>query len=162
MATKAEKSARLAGHKLICQNRRATHDYSIEDKLEAGIVLVGTEVKACRGGKAHLNDAFVQIIRDEAFLIAGHIAEYTHGNQFNHEANRSRKLLLHRKELDKLSVRLREKGYTAVPLSMYFKDGRVKIEVGVGKGKTGIDRRVDIKEREAKREMDRTMRRARR
>ena len=103
----------------------------------------------------------MQIIKDEAFLINGHIQEYSHGNAFNHAPNRERKLLLHRHELDKLYVRLRERGFTAVPLQMYFKGGRVKVEIGVGKGKTNVDRRGDIKERESKRELDRVMRRSR-
>jgi SsrA-binding protein len=161
MGKKAEKNAAAkAGHTLICQNRRALHNFSIEERLEAGVVLVGTEVKALRAGKAHLNDAFVQIIKDEAMLLGGHIAEYSHGNQFNHTPVRSRKLLLHRRQIDKLYSRVHEKGYTAVPLSMYFNaDGRVKIEIGVGRGKTAIDRRGDIKDREARREVERALRR---
>src|SRR4051812_31110639 len=118
-----------AERQLICQNRRARHDFAIEERLEAGMVLTGTEVKSCRAGKAHLNDAYVQIIGDEAVMMGGHIAEYTQGNRFNHEPARSRKLLLHRKEIDKLSVKLRERGYTAVPMSLYFKGGRVKVEL---------------------------------
>ena len=158
MAKPPDKKARESAQKLICENRRARHDFSIEDRLEAGLVLVGTEVKACRSGKVHLNDAHVQIIRNEAFLMGGNIAEYSHGNRFNHEPVRSRKLLLHRHELDKLSVRLRERGFTAFPLSMYFKEGRVKVEIGVGKGKTEVDRRGDIKERDADREIQKAMR----
>lgn len=140
---------------LICQNRRALHNFSIDERLEAGVVLVGTEVKACRAGKAHLNDAYVQVMRNEAVLVGGHIAEYAQGNRFNHTPDRMRKLLMHRKEIDKLATRLHERGHTAVPLSMYFKNGRVKIEIGVGKGKSHVDRRQDIKEREAQREIER-------
>ncbi|HET6345180.1 MAG TPA: SsrA-binding protein SmpB [Myxococcota bacterium] len=155
-----KKAAAKAGHTLICQNRRALHNFAIDERLEAGVVLVGTEVKALRAGKAHLNDAYVQIIKGEAMLIGGNIAEYSHGNQFNHAPVRTRKLLLHRRQIDKIYSRVHEKGYTAVALSMYFNAaGRVKVEIGVGRGKTDVDRRVDIKAREARREIDRVMRR---
>ncbi len=144
---------------VICQNRRARHDFTIEHKLEAGMVLVGTEVKACRAGKVHLNDAYVMVVKGEVELIGGNIAEYSFGNQFNHAPVRSRKLLMHRREIDKLDTQLREKGYTAVPLTMYFKDGRVKVEIAVGKGKSTVDRRDDIKARETQREVERVFRR---
>ena len=144
---------------VICQNRRARHDFTIHDKLEAGMVLVGTEVKACRAGKVHLNDAYVMVVKGEAELIGGNIAEYSFGNQFNHTPVRSRKLLMHRREIDKLDTQLREKGYTAVPLTMYFKGGRVKVEIAVGKGKSTVDRRDDIKSRETQREVERVFRR---
>lgn len=155
----AQKDKKGESRELICQNRKAKHDYAIGERLEVGIVLVGTEVKACRAGKANLNDAWVQIHRGEAFMMGGHISEYTFGNRFNHTPVRNRKLLMHRKEIDKLEVSMTQKGMVAIPLSMYFKDGKVKVEVGVGKGKSHEDRRDTIKERETKREMDRAFRR---
>jgi SsrA-binding protein len=157
----AKRAAAQEGDKVVCENRRARHDYAIGERLEAGLVLLGTEVKSCREGKAHLNDAYVQVMRGEAWLIGGHIAEYHHGNRFNHEPQRTRKLLLHKNEIDKLEVATRQRGEIAVPLRLYFKEGRVKVEVGVGKGKTHEDRRQDIKERDTRREMDRAMRRRR-
>lgn len=158
--SKKEKTAADADKRqVICQNRRARHDFTINQRLEAGVVLVGTEVKACRAGKAHLNDAFVHVHRGEAQLIGGNIAEYSFGNQFNHTPARTRKLLMHRREIDKLDTQLREKGFTAVPLSLYFKNGRVKVEIAIGKGKSSVDRRQDIKARETQREVDRVFRR---
>ena len=148
------------GKTLVCQNRRAKHDITIEDRLEAGLVLVGTEVKALRAGLAHLNEAYVQIIQGNAVLIGGHIGEYSHGNQFNHTPSRTRRLLLNRKEIDKLERRLSQGGVTALPLSIYFDGrGRAKLEVGVGAGKSHRDRRQDIKAREADREVSRVLHR---
>jgi SsrA-binding protein len=143
---------------LICQNRKAKHQYAFSEQMEAGIVLQGTEVKACRAGEAHLQEAYVQVMRNEAMLIGGFIGEYTHGNQFNHPPARSRKLLLHRAQIDKLEVALAQKGSSAVPLSMYFKDGRVKLNIGIGRGKSHVDKRSDIKERETQRDMERALR----
>jgi SsrA-binding protein len=150
------------GTKLICKNRRALRDFEIGEKLEAGLVLTGTEVKSCREGKAHLNDAYVQVQGDEAFLMKAYIAEYVHGSAFNHEPLRARKLLLHRQQIDRLASRIRERGATVVPLSLYFKGGHVKAEIAFGKGRTHEDRRERVKEREADREMERAMRRGRR
>jgi SsrA-binding protein len=145
---------------LVCQNRRAKHDITIEERLEAGLMLVGTEVKALRAGLAHLNEAYVQIVGGNAVLIGGHIGEYSHGNQFNHAPSRSRRLLLNRKEIDKLERRLAQGGATALPLSIYFDGrGRAKLEVGVGAGKSHRDRRQDIKAREADREVARVLQR---
>lgn len=159
MAGKPQNRTTKDGRQIICDNRRARHDYAIETRLEAGLVLTGTEVKACRAGKAHLNDAFVQVVNDEAVLIGGHIEEYAQGNRFNHTPQRSRKLLLHRREIDKLFVSIREKDMSVVPLTLYFNpEGRIKVELGVGKGKSRIDKRQDIKGREAKREIERTLR----
>lgn len=143
---------------LICQNRRAKHLIAIEDRFEAGMVLVGTEVKALRAGHAHLNEAYVQVVSGNAVLVGGHIGEYTYGNQFNHAPSRSRRLLLHRREIDKLQQRLAQGSVTAVPLSIYFDPrGHAKLEVGVGRGKTHADRREDIKSREANREIARVL-----
>ncbi len=147
---------------LITKNRRAVHDYIIEDRFEAGMVLLGSEVKACRQGKAQLSDAYVHVKDGEAFLINSHIAEYLPATRFNHVVKRTRKLLLKRSEIEKLAVQLAQRGQTAVPLSMYFKDGRVKVEIGVGKGRAVADRRERVKERETRREMDRALRSRRR
>ena len=148
------------GKKLIADNRRALHNYAFTQKHEAGLVLTGTEVKSCREGRVVLSDAYVMVRKGEAFLLNAHIPEYSAGNIFNHEPTRMRKLLLHAHEIEKLDVHIREKGENVIPLSMYFKDGRVKLEIGVGKSKTDIDRRRDIKDRDSKREIQRIMRRA--
>ncbi|MBI3179008.1 MAG: SsrA-binding protein SmpB, partial [Deltaproteobacteria bacterium] len=153
MADKKDDGAR----QLITKNRRAVHDYIIEDRLEAGVVLLGSEVKSCRQGKAQLSDAYVQVKDGEAFLLNSHIAEYLPATRFNHAPKRTRKLLLHKSEIDKLLVRLSQRGQTAVPLSMYFKDGRVKVEIGIGKGRAAVDRRELVKERESRREMERAL-----
>ncbi|MBN1961421.1 MAG: SsrA-binding protein SmpB [Deltaproteobacteria bacterium] len=148
-------------NKIICQNKRARHDYTITRCLEAGLVLRGTEVKSCREGGVLIHEAYVQVIQGEVFLINSHIAEYRQGNRFNHVPDRSRKLLLHEREIAKLEVDLRQRGQVAIPLKAYFKNGRAKLEIGIGTGKKNIDRRQDIKERECKRDLQRTMRRAR-
>ncbi len=149
------------GRKIICKNRRAKREYHIEYRLEAGMVLRGSEVKSCRDGRATINEAYVRVIRGEAFLVGGHIAEYKNAGVFGHDPTRTRKLLMHRKEIDKLEVRLRQQGQAAVPLALYFKDARVKIEIGIGKGRSHADRREVVREREMKREIQRTMRRGR-
>ena len=142
------------GRRLIASNRKARHDYHIEDTYEAGIVLQGTEVKSLRAGRASLVDAFADIERGEMFLHALHIATYTQGTWTNHEPRRRRKLLLHREEIDKIEAKVREKGYTLVPLQMYFVDGRAKVEIGLAKGKKSWDKRQAIAERTAKREAE--------
>lgn len=144
---------------LVCQNRRALHLYRIDERLEAGLVLTGSEVKALRSGKAHLNDAYVQVLGGEAMLIGGHIAEYEKASYFTHAPTRSRKLLLHRRQIEKLHKRLSDKGMTAVALSLYFSErGHAKVEVGIGKGKQEHDKRDDIRDREASRELARVFR----
>lgn len=143
--------------KAVATNRKAFHDYSIEDKVEAGMVLVGTEVKSLRQGKANLKDSFVLIRDGEAFLHNCHISPYTHGNIMNHEPERVRKLLLHKGELVKLQARMAQKGYSLVPLSIYFKGPRAKVELGVAKGKKQYEKRDSIKEKEARREIERVM-----
>jgi len=125
------------------------------------VSLLGSEVKSCRAHRVSLDDAYVRTANGEAFLVNAHIGEYGPANQFNHEPTRQRKLLLHRKEIDKLDVRLRQQGQTAVPTSMYLKEGRVKVEIGVGKGRSHADRRDVVQEREMQREIDRAMRRHR-
>jgi SsrA-binding protein len=145
-----------AGRKLIAQNRKARHDYAIEDVLEAGMVLVGTEVKSLRAGRASLVDAFATVRDGEIWLENLHIPEYTEGTWTNHEPRRRRKLLLHRSEIEKLIRTTKESGFTLVPLSMYFKDGRVKVELAVGRGKKAYDKRQTLATRDAQREIERT------
>ena len=141
------------GIKLITQNRKARYEYSIEETFEAGLVLTGTEVKACREGRANLTDAYAVVDDGEAFLLQCHISPYSHGNRVNHEPMRTRKLLLHRSELDKLKIKSSQEGRTLVPLRLYFKHGLVKAEIAVGRGKKSHDKRASIAEREAERRM---------
>jgi SsrA-binding protein len=142
--------------KIISSNRKAYHNFSIEDKYEVGIVLSGTEVKALREGKANLNDAFAKIRNAELYLVNAHISPYSCGNIFNHEPKRDRKLLMHKYELNKIYGKIKERGYTLVPLSMYFNDrNKVKVEIGLARGKTNIDKRHDIKAKDEKRINDR-------
>jgi SsrA-binding protein len=147
------------GEKIICENRRATFDYVIDDTVEAGLELTGSEVKSLRAGEASLSDAYALPERNELFLFNAHIGAYKAAATFGHMPIRKRKLLMHRAEIDKWATRVKERGYSIVPLVMYFKNGRAKLRLGLGKGKTGLDRRDTIKDREAKREMDRAMRR---
>ena len=145
---------RETGRKLIAQNKKARHDFHIEDTFEAGLVLTGTEVKSLRQGRASLVDGFVDIEGGEAWLHGVHIPEYTQGTWTNHAARRKRKLLLNRVEIDKIDRRTSEKGLTVVPLSLYFKDGRAKVEIALAKGKKSWDKRQSIAERTAKRETE--------
>ena len=142
--------------KLICANKRARRDYAIDETYEAGMVLVGTEVKALRQGKAHLKDSYARIKDGEIFLVGSHISPYSHGNQFNHDPDRTRKLLMHRREIRKLYGKTRERGFTLVPVRMYFKDGKAKVEVGLGKGKKLYDKREALKRRDMEREVERS------
>jgi SsrA-binding protein len=144
--------AKEQGRKLIAQNRKARHDYAIEDTFEAGMVLQGTEVKSLRQGRASLVDGFVEIDGGEAWLHAVHIAEYTQGTWTNHAARRKRKLLLNRAEIDKIERKVSEKGYTIVPLSLYFQDGRAKVEIALAKGKKHWDKRQTLREQQDNRE----------
>ncbi|HZV81631.1 MAG TPA: SsrA-binding protein SmpB [Geobacteraceae bacterium] len=150
------------GEKLICNNKKAYHDYFIEEKYEAGMVLTGTEVKSLRMGKANLNDAFVQIKSGEAFLNNLNISPYEFGNRENHDPDRLRKLLMHKKEIVKLFSKIREQGYTVIPLRLYFKNGMVKAEIGLAKGKKLYDKREDLKKKDHKREVDQAMKAGRR
>ncbi len=142
------------GRKLIAQNKKARHDYHIEDTFEAGLVLVGTEVKSLRMGRASLVDGFVDIEGHEAWLHGVHIPEYSQGTWTNHAARRKRKLLLNRAEIDKIERRVNEKGLTIVPLSLYFLDGRAKVEIALAKGKKSWDKRHALAERQATRETE--------
>lgn len=138
---------------MICNNKKAYHDYFIEEKYEAGMVLTGTEVKSLRMGKANLNDSFALVKSGEAFLNNLHISPYDFGNRENHDPDRMRKLLLHKKEIVKLFSKVREQGYSLVPLRLYFKNGKVKVEMGLAKGKKLYDKREDMKQKDQKREM---------
>jgi SsrA-binding protein len=140
------------GRKLVAQNRKARYDYHIDDTVEAGLVLVGTEVKSLRAGRATLVDGFGEIDHGEAFLHGVHIPEYTQGTWTNHEPRRVRKLLLNRHEIDKLESRVNERGYTLIPLSLYFKDGRAKVELALARGKKTYDKRHALAEKQANRE----------
>lgn len=142
------------GRKLVAQNKKARHDYLIEDTFEAGLVLVGTEVKSLRQGRASLVDGFVDIEGHEAWLHGVHIPEYSQGTWTNHSARRKRKLLLNRVEIDKIERRVNEKGLTIVPLSLYFLDGRAKVEIALAKGKKSWDKRHALAERQATRETE--------
>jgi len=150
------------GEKLICNNKRAYHDYFIEEKYETGMVLTGTEVKSLRMGKANLNDAFVLIKSGEAYLNNLHISPYEFGNRENHDPDRLRKLLMHKKEIVKLFSKIREQGYTVIPLRLYFKNGMVKAEIGIGRGKKLYDKREDLKKKDHKREVDQALKAGRR
>ena len=141
----------------VARNKKAFHDYFIEDKFEAGIVLTGTEVKSLRNGKANLRESHVLIRGGEAFLFNCHISPYSHGNIQNHEPTRTRKLLLNRREIDKLEVKVAQKGMTVVPLRIYFKGSHAKVEIGLGRGKKLFEKRNTIKEREAKKEISRAL-----
>ncbi len=144
--------------KLITTNRKARHDFHIDDTLEAGIVLQGTEVKSLREGRANLQDAYCTVERGELYARGVHISPYSHGNLFNHVPDRARKLLVHRKEIDRLAKAVEQKGYTIIPLKLYFKNGRAKMEIGLARGKKLYDKRADIAERETQRSLDRVMR----
>ncbi|HLS07693.1 SsrA-binding protein SmpB [Lentibacillus sp.] len=144
--------------KTIAQNKKARHDFFIEDTYEAGIVLRGTEIKSIRAGRINLKDSHARIDRNgEVQLINMHIAPYEQGNQFNHDPTRSRKLLLHRKEIDKLVGLIQQKGYSLVPLKVYIKNGVAKVLIGVGKGKKKYDKREDLKRKQMKRDADRAV-----
>jgi len=143
--------------KVVCQNRKAYHDYHIDETVESGIALLGTEVKSLREGKANLKDSYVIIKGEEVFLLNCHISPYSHGNIMNHDPLRTRKLLLHKKEISRLSGKVIAKGYTLIPLKLYFKDSFAKVEIGLAKGKKLFEKRDTIKEREARREIERAM-----
>jgi SsrA-binding protein len=145
--------AKERGRKLIAQNRKARHDYSIEDTFEAGMVLMGTEVKSLRAGRASLVDGFAMVEDGEIWLHNVHIPEYNEGSWTNHTPKRRRKLLLNRNEINKITVKLKESGLTLIPLSMYFLDGRAKVEIGVARGRKNYDKRQAIAEKDAKREV---------
>lgn len=146
----------------VTVNRKARHDYHVEDSFEAGIVLEGTEVKSLRNGQMQLLDAYIDVLGNEMFLKNAHIPPYDHGNQFNHEPTRVRKLLMHKQEIIRLGTKVNEKGLTLIPLKVYFTRGKAKVQVGLCRGKTKGDKRETLKLKEAKRDMDRAVRDAQR
>lgn len=143
--------------KMITINKKARHDYFIEDTYEAGLSLLGTEVKSLREGRANLKDSYARVIDGEVFLVSAHISPYSHGTHKNHDPERERKLLLKKREIKKLYGKANERGYTLVPLSIYFKNGKAKLELGLGKGKAKYDKRESIKRKEEKRDMERAL-----
>lgn len=144
--------------KPVCKNRRALHDYEVEDRLEAGIALLGSEVKSLRAGKGNLTDAYVKFADGEAWLVNAHISPYDFSNRQNHEPLRERKLLLHATQIRRWQARVKERGYTIIPLSLYFKGPHVKVELGLGRGKKLHDKRDAVKERDDRRDMERAAR----
>ncbi len=149
------KTAKNGARKLLAQNRKARHLYFVEDKFEAGIVLQGTEVKSIRAGRVNLKDSYARVENGELFLYNVHISPYEPGNRFNHDPLRTRKLLMHRREINRLGGYVQEKGYTLVPLSIYLSRGRVKLELALARGKKEYDKRHSIAEKDARREMER-------
>lgn len=147
-----------AGIKIVSENRKARHDYHIHETFEAGIALTGTEVKSLRAGKANLKDSYGRIENGEVFLQQMHISPYEQGNRFNHDPLRPRKLLLHRQEINRLLGKTREKGFSLVPLKVYFARGKAKVELALASGKKLYDKRQDLAERDAKRDMERALR----
>ena len=146
-----------AGEHNICVNRQARHNYFIDDVYEAGLVLVGSEVKSLRDGKANLKDSYARIQKGEAFLINAHVSPYAGANQFNHEPTRTRKLLLHQREIERLTGKTKEKGLTLIPLRLYFKNGRAKVELGLARGKKLYDKRETLRRKMAEREVERSI-----
>ena len=149
--------ARGSGTKVVADNRRARHDFHLLERLEAGLALTGTEVKSLREGRATLQGAFAEVREGEIWLVGAHIAEYAQGNVANHDPDRDRKLLLHKREISSLVGKVSERGLTLVPTRLYFKDGRAKVELAVARGKEARDKRRDIAEREAKRQIERAL-----
>jgi SsrA-binding protein len=149
--------AKPTGEKLIADNRRARHDYHLLDRVEAGLVLTGTEVKSLRDGRVTLAKSYADVRDGEVWLLEASIATYDHGNIANHDPDRPRKLLLHAKEIAQLVGKVKEKGLTLVPTRMYFKDGRVKVEIALAQGKNVRDKRADVVKRDAQREIERAL-----
>jgi SsrA-binding protein len=145
------------GIKIVCRNKRAFHEYEVSDTIECGLVLTGTEVKSLRDGSASLEDAYAKLADGEVWLIGSDIPEYTMGNRMNHKPKRPRKLLLHRREINKFAGKATQRGYTLVPLKLYFKNGRAKVELAVARGKQLHDKRQDKKKADAQREIRRAL-----
>lgn len=141
----------------IAKNKKAFHDYFVEDRLEAGIELVGSEVKSIKAGKCSIKEAFIRIIKNEIFIMGMNVTPYTHGSVYNPDENRVRKLLLHKREINKFHEKVMQKGYTILPISVYEKKGKIKIEIALGKGKKNYDKRDTDAKRSAQRTMDRAM-----
>jgi SsrA-binding protein len=145
------------GEKNIAVNKKARFDYHVEETYEAGLVLLGSEVKSLRDGRVNFKDSYVKIAHGEAFLVGAHISPYAYAHQFNHDPERERKLLLHKREIQRLYGKIREKGYTLVPLRLYYKQGRIKLEFALARGKKSHDRREDLKAKDASREIAQAM-----
>ena len=145
------------GEQVVCVNRQARHNYFIEETYEAGLVLFGSEVKSLREGKANLKDSHARIQKGEAYLINAHVSPYPGANRFNHEPTRSRKLLLHRRQIERLTGKTKERGFTLVPLKLYFKDGRAKVELALARGKKLYDKRETLRRKAAEREVERSL-----
>ena len=143
--------------KIICVNRKARHDYFIEETYEAGLVLKGSEVKSLREAKANLKDSYARIVRNEAFLLNVHISQYPAAHQFNHDPTRTRKLLLRKRQILRLGGKVAEKGLTLIPLKLYFKDGKAKVELGLARGKKLYDKRESLRKKAAQREVERSL-----
>jgi SsrA-binding protein len=143
--------------KNVSVNRRAGHDYFIEETYEAGLVLTGSEVKSLRDGKANLKDSYARLLKGEAFLLNAHISPYSPANRFNHEPTRTRKLLLHRREIQRLTGKVKERGLTLIPLRLYFKNGRAKVELALARGKKLYDKRETLRRKAAEREVERSL-----
>lgn len=146
------------GIKVIAENRKARHDYFVEERYEAGIILTGTEIKSIRAGRVNLKDSYAEVINGQIWLNQMHISPYEQGNRFNHDPLRKRKLLFHRSEIAKMTGKVQQQGMTLVPLKIYLKQGLAKIELGLCKGKKNYDKRDDLAERDAKRQMERDLR----
>ena len=162
MGNDESKDGARGGVKQITTNRKAHHDFHILESIEAGIALRGTEVKSLRAGRVNLKDSFAEVRNAEMILVGVHISPWETGNRFNHEPERPRKLLLHRREILRFGLKAREKGLTLVPLRMYFKNGRAKVEIALAKGKRAYDKREAIADRESRRELDRALKEAKR
>lgn len=145
------------GEKSVCVNRRARHDYFIQETCEAGLVLQGSEVKSLRDGKANLKDSYARILKGEAFLLNAHISPYSAANRFNHEPTRTRKLLLHKREIRRLTGKVKERGLTLVPLRLYFKNGKAKVELGLARGKKLYDKRETLRRKAVDREVEQSL-----
>jgi SsrA-binding protein len=152
-----KKKGEKSGHKVVATNRKAGFNYSLEDRLEAGIVLMGSEIKSIRAGRANLSDGYVLEKGGEMWLMNVHISEYEQANRFGHEPTRPRKLLLHKKEIARMISQMNERGYTVVPTQMYLKNGKAKVEIALAKGKKQYDKRAAVSERDTKREIDRAL-----
>ena len=159
MALSKNKTAPKEGLRIVCQNKKAYHDYEILEKIEAGLVLLGTEVKSLRQGKANLKDSYAKIRQGEVHLYGCHISAYTHASYDNHEPERVRKLLLHSFEIKRLFGKSQEKGYALIPLKIYFSKGKAKVELGLARGKKQYDKRESLKRKEEAREMERLRKR---
>lgn len=145
------------GVKVVATNRRAWHDYFIDEKIEAGLVLSGTEIKSIREGRVNIRDAYAQFVKGEAWLVGAHIAHYEQGNRYNHEPTQSRKLLMHRDEIQSFAGKTSRPGFTLIPLQVHLRRGRAKVELGLARGKRSYDKREAIARRDAQREIDRAM-----